>query len=104
MSIKIKSSAMRSLETHAGGPLSLGQLIRAIREGEEMTLADFSSKLKISVSHLCDIEKGRKTVSPERAVRFSRILGRSKEQFVRLALQEIVDQAGLKMCVSVDAA
>jgi plasmid maintenance system antidote protein VapI len=53
---------------------------------------------------LCDIEKGRKVVSPERAARFAKILGRSAEQFVRLSLQELVDEAGLKMKVNVDAA
>jgi plasmid maintenance system antidote protein VapI len=64
----------------------------------------FARKLDISPSHLCDIEKGRKVVSPERAARFAKILGRSAEQFVRLSLQELVDEAGLKMKVNVDAA
>ena len=54
-----------------------------------------------AATHLCDIEKGRKVVSPERAARFARVLGRSAEQFVRLSLQGLVDQAGLKMRVNV---
>jgi hypothetical protein len=49
--------------------------------------------------HLCDIEKGRKSVSPERASRFARELGYSEEQFVRLALQQLVEVAGLKFQV-----
>lgn len=68
------------------------------------SLAQFAKKLGLSASHLCDIEKGRKVVSPERAARFAKVLGRSREQFVRLSLQEQVDLAGLKMRVNVDAA
>jgi len=45
---------------------------------------------------LCDIEKGRKVVGPERAARFANVLGRSQHQFVRLALQELLDEAGLR--------
>jgi len=66
--------------------------------------AAFARKLGISPSHLCDIEKGRKVVSAQRAARFARILGRSPEQFVRLSLQELVDEAGLKMRVNIAAA
>jgi plasmid maintenance system antidote protein VapI len=69
-----------------------------------MSRIAFARKLGVSASHLCDIEKGRKVVSPERAARFARILGRSPEQFVRLSLQELVDEAGLKMKVNVGVA
>ncbi|MBI4842082.1 MAG: helix-turn-helix transcriptional regulator [candidate division NC10 bacterium] len=51
-----------------------------------MSQAVFANELGISPSHLCDIEKGRKVVSPERAVRFATILGRSQQQFVRSRL------------------
>jgi transcriptional regulator with XRE-family HTH domain len=95
---------MKFLEEAAGRPLSLGGLIESIRLGEEMSQAIFAKKLGVSPSHLCDIEKGRKVVSPERAARFAKILGRSPEQFVRLSLQELVDEAGLKMNVDVKAA
>ena len=39
----------------------------------------------------------------KRAARFAKILGRSPEQFLRLSLQELIDEAGLKMRVNVDA-
>jgi transcriptional regulator with XRE-family HTH domain len=78
--------------------------LESIRLSEEISQAGFAKKLRISASHLCDIEKGRKVVSPERAARFAKILGRSEPQFVRLALQELVDEAGLKMKVDVAAA
>ncbi len=104
MRTKRKSDTMKYLERVAGRPLNLGALIESIRLGEEMSQAAFARKLGISPSHLCDIEKGRKVVGPQRAARFARILERSPEQFVRLSLQELVDEAGLKMRVDVAAA
>ena len=104
MPIRKKSDTMRFLEQLTGRPLTLGGLLQSIRLGEEMSQAAFANQLQISPSHLCDIEKGRKVVSPERAVRFAAILGRSKQQFVRLALQGLVDETGLKMNVDVAAA
>ena len=104
MSTKRKSETMKYLERVAGRPLTLGGLIESIRLSEEVSQTAFARRLGISPSHLCDIEKGRKVVSPERAARFARILGRSPEQFVRLSLQELVDEAGLKMRVNIAAA
>jgi len=104
MTTRKKSETMKFLEEAAGRPLTLRGLLESIRVGEEMSQATFAKKLGVSPSHLCDIEKGRKVVSPERAARFAKILGRSREQFVRLSLQELVDEAGLKMKVNVDAA
>ena len=104
MRTKTKSDTISYLERIAGRPLTLGGLIESIRLGEEVSQTAFARKLGVSPSHLCDIEKGRKIVSPERAARFAKILGRSPEQFVRLSLQELVDEAGLKMLVNIDAA
>ena len=104
MSTKKKSETMKFLEDTAERPLTLGGLLESIRLGDEISQTAFAKKLGISPSHLCDIEKGRKLVSPERAARFAKILGRSREQFVRLSLQMLVDEAGLKLKVSLDAA
>ena len=104
MRTKTKSDTIKYLERIAGRPLTLGGLIESIRSGEEMSQAAFARKLGISPSHLCDIEKGRKVVGPERAARFAKILGRSPGQFVRLSFQELLDEAGLKMTVDIDAA
>ncbi len=95
------SSAMRFLESLSGGPLTLGDLLLSIRQGEEASQTDFARQLGISRSHLCDIEKGRKTVSLRRAAQFARVLGYSEAQFARLALQEMVEEAGLRLTVQV---
>jgi transcriptional regulator with XRE-family HTH domain len=99
-----KSSTRKFLEKLTGGPVTLSKLIEAIRLGEEVSQAEFAKRLKISRSHLNDIEKGHKAISPERAARFAHALGHSEERFVELALQSLVDEAGLKLKVAVDVA
>ncbi len=99
-----KSEAAKFIEKVAGKKLSLGAYLGAIRLGEEKTLSEFATKLKLSRSHLCDIEKGRKVVSVSRAAQFAKILGYAEAQFVRLALQDEVKRAGLHMIVKVDVA
>jgi antitoxin HigA-1 len=94
MNIK-KSSALKYLENISGGELTIGKLIEAIRLGEEISQTEFAKRLKISRSHLCDIEKERKGITPERAARFANILGYSEKLFVSLVLQDMVDKAGL---------
>ena len=98
------SDAMKFLERLTGGPLTLGKAVESIRLSEEESLSTFAKKLGISRAHLCDIEKGRKTVSPERAARFARLLGYGERQFVRLALQGQLEHAGLRFKVELDAA
>jgi transcriptional regulator with XRE-family HTH domain len=92
------------LERSTGGPVTLGKLLEAIRLSEEKSQPDFAKVLKISKSHLNDIEKGRKAVSPERAAKFAKILRYSEERFVALSLQGLIDQAGLKLLVECRAA
>ena len=104
MITKKKSDAMKFLEKAAGRPLTLGGLLESLRLSEEMSQIAFAKKLKISPSHLCDIEKGRKTVSVARAAHFAEALHRSEIQFVRLALQDEVQRSGLKLKISVKAA
>ena len=86
------------------GPLTLTNLLLAHRQGEELSQAEFARLLGISKSHLSDIECGRKAISPDRAARFARALELSEAQFVRLALQDIVDRAGLRFKVQTNAA
>jgi len=101
---RARSSAMRLLDDIIGEPLNLGGTMRSIRECEEVSQSEMAKRLGISRAHLCDIEMGRRTVSPARAAKFARELGYSETQFVRLAIQDQVTEAGLKMKVKVEAA
>jgi len=104
MSIKDGVTAREFLEKYLGGPLTFSDLLESTRLGEEMSQVAFAKKLKISRSHLNDIEKGRKVVSPGRAARFAKILGYSEVVWVKLALQAMLDKEKLKFKVSVEAA
>jgi transcriptional regulator with XRE-family HTH domain len=90
-----KSKAMRAIEAVTGGPLTFGEMIWSIREGEEMSLAQFAKPLGVSRQHLNDIEKGQRSVSVTRAAEWAEILGYPVAQFVRLALQAQLDAGGL---------
>lgn len=99
----MRIDAQKYLEREIG-KLTLGKLIWSIRISEELSQDVFARKLKISKSHLCDIEKGRKFLSPERAEAFAKILKYPPKQFVRLAIQDAIDNAGLKYQINVEAA
>jgi antitoxin HigA-1 len=101
---KTRREASKYLEILMGGPLTLGTALAGLREADEHSLAEFAKVLGISRSHLCDIEQGRRAVTPERAARFAQALRQSEAQFVRLALQDQVRGAGLKLTVEVKAA
>ena len=103
MSTRKKSDALQLLEKLTGGPMTLGKFLEAVRLGEDLTQPEFAKKLRVSKSHLNDIEKGRKAVSPDRAARFAKTLGYSPERFVKLALQDLVDRSGLRFEVQVKA-
>lgn len=83
------------------GPLTFGRLLSSIRKCDEVSQTDFARQLGISRQNLCDIEKDRASVSPGRAARWAKTLGYSEHQFVSLALQSLIDKAGLNLEVAV---
>jgi len=104
MRTSTKSKTTRFLERLAGGPLTLGRLVAAIRLGEQTSLTEFAETLGISRSHLCDIEKGRKPVSAAKAAEMARTLGYDEKQFIQLAMQDSLRRAGLHYGVKIEAA
>ena len=104
-----ESSAVRArdeqlFERLLGGPLTLGKALEGLRLGEDQSLAGFGRRIGLSAQKLCDLEKGRRHVSPERAAQIARKLGHPEAVFVRLALQDLVDAGGLRFKVQVEAA
>lgn len=91
-----QSAASKFLDDLIGEPLTLGNLICSIREGEEMSMIEFAKELSISRSHLNDIEKGRTAVSPQKAAEYAVMLGYSEKQFMRLALQDLLNRYDLE--------
>lgn len=100
MNTKKKSDTMQFLEK-ISGELTLAGLLSAIRQGEDMPQIEFAKLLGVSRQYLCDIEHGRRSVSPKKAVAFAKKLGQSPQQFVRLCLQDLVNRDGLKFKIDV---
>jgi len=100
----INKNLVDKLESISGERLTLGSLLKAIRLGEEMTQEKLSSLLDISKQYLCDIERGRRIVSPKLAATYADKLGYSKDQFIRLCLQDLLERDGFHMIVSIEAA
>ena len=55
----------------------------------------------ISRQYVCDLEHGRRGVSPGMAAKLAKKLKYSEEQFIRLSLQDELDRAGLPFEVDV---
>jgi transcriptional regulator with XRE-family HTH domain len=86
------------------GPMTIGLFLKAIRESDDISQVDFAKKLKISRANLCDLEKERKLVSPERAAKFARILKVPESALIRLALQDMLRAAHLNYQVQLKGA
>jgi transcriptional regulator with XRE-family HTH domain len=79
-------------------------MIESIRQTDEISQANLARRMRISRALLCDIEKGRRPVTVERAKRFAKVLGYSVNQFVAVAVEDQLRKAGLKVKVHLEAA
>lgn len=99
-----KSETRKFLEKLTGGPLTMARIMKSTRLSEEMTQVEFAKKLGVSKQNLCDIENGRRFVSPQLAAKFAKKLRDSESQFVRIALQDLLRRQGLKYEINLKAA
>ncbi len=83
------------------GPMTFGMFLRAMRESEEITLAEFAARLKLSRANLCDLEKGRKIPSPMRAATIAEAIGVPPKVLVQLAVQDSFREANLKFEIEI---
>jgi transcriptional regulator with XRE-family HTH domain len=82
------------------GPLTFGEALEGYRLGEELSQIDLARELKISAQSLCDLEKGRRIPTPQRAARIARLLGRSEKIWIKLALQDELRKGNLNFTVT----
>lgn len=98
------ADVLHFLEGLTGEKLSISNLILTIRECEGISQAVFAKKLRITRQRLCDIEHGRSRISPKLAAVFAKKLGYSESQFIRLALQDILDRDDLDYIIELQNA
>jgi transcriptional regulator with XRE-family HTH domain len=104
MITKSTQETLGYLENLMGEKLTLGSFILAIRQGEELSQVGFAKMLGVSRQVLCDIEHGRRIISPKKAAEYADLLGYSKKQFVRLCLQDMIDRDHLGLIVEIENA
>lgn len=72
------------------GPLTFGKLLEAYRLSDGTSQKEFAKRLSISQQSLCDMEKGRKIPSPERAAKIAKKLSEPADFWIKLALQDML--------------
>lgn len=95
MSTENKISAKKAIR-ELTGHVSFGEMLLSFRKAQELTQVEMAEELDISKQDLCNIEKGRKLVSVERAVSFAKALGMPAKTFAKYVLQDQLQKAGLK--------
>lgn len=95
MSTKNRVSAKKAIRKLTGH-ISFGEMLLSFRQAGELTQVQMAEKLNISKQDLCNIEKGRKLVSVERAVSFAKALKMPVKTFAKYVLQDQLQKAGLK--------
>lgn len=106
MSINKNMKSLHSLDSLEKrlGKMTVGGFLRSWRLSEELSQKAFAKKIKMSAANLCDIELGRKGVSPEKASQIAKILGYSPEVLIKLAIEELLSEAGLRYQVEIKPA
>jgi|SRR5450432_291706 len=97
---KRRSFGGKDLERRLG-KLTVGEMLHSWRVSEEMSLKNFGGLIGMSVPNLCDIEKGRKGVSPEKAEQIAKAIGVPPALLIRLSIEESLKAAGLKYQVEI---
>lgn len=100
---KRKAYGLKDLEKRLGRQ-TVGEFLHTWRVTEEMTLKEFGKLVGLSIANLCDIEKGRKGVSPEKAEQIAKALGVPPALLVRLSIEESLQAVGLNYKVEVKPA
>lgn len=98
------SSDTEWLRRKLSGPITFGMALESLRGLYEQSQVAFAKKLGVSRAYLCDIEKGRRLVSPGKAAQFAKALGHPPEYFVQLAVDDLFRSEGLKLKALVKAA
>lgn len=75
------------------GPFNFAMFVRAARTHTDLSQADMARALGIARGTLCDIEKGRQSVSIALAVKIARKAGLSEEQAIMACLDDQLKRA-----------
>lgn len=80
---------------------SLGQLVRSLRECDEIPQVDLATRLGVSRQFLSDVEHDRKVVGVDFAKKLSKAMGYPIETFLQPLIDGQLKRAGIKAKVEV---
>ena len=83
------------------GLLTFGRALWSHRKCEEISQKNFAKMLAILPLSLCDLEKGRKLPSVNRAAKIAWVLNEPEKIWIRLVLQDMLREADLRYDVFV---
>ena len=96
---KIKYGS-KKLEKEFGQP-TFARVIKSYRECEDLSQTELAIMIGITCGSLCDLEKGRKIPTPERAYSIASTLGECVEVWVQSAIQDRLEKYDIDLKVSV---
>jgi transcriptional regulator with XRE-family HTH domain len=102
--VKIYRVELESFFEKQMGPMTFGTFLTSVRTMLGLSQAELARRLKTSRSMVCDIEKGRVTVSPALAIKIAKLGGFPEKFAVKYCLQDQLHRAKIKMKVEVEAA
>ncbi len=100
----MSTNAVLALQKITGKKLSVGNFLWSIRMCDQKPQSELAKELGISVQYLSDLEKGRRLLSPKKAKAFAEILGYLPEQFIELAVRDMLARDGIHMTVQLKSA
>jgi transcriptional regulator with XRE-family HTH domain len=86
------------------GKLTVGDFLHTWRTSEKLSLKEFGKIIGMSAGNLCDIKKGRKGVSPEKAEQIAKATDVPPALLVCLSIEESLKAAGLNYIVEIKPA
>src|SRR5471030_1235069 len=81
---------------------SFGELVRDIRECDEVTQTELAKRMRVSRQFINAVEKDKANVSLEMAIRIARSLGYQYEAFVEVFLNDLLRKSGIKKVVHLE--
>ena len=90
-----KSKAMKFLEQISGEEISFAMTLRAYRTRESLTQEELADKLGTKKDYISNLENKRDFVTVDQAMKFAKRLKEPFNVWVTVALQDMVDRAGV---------
>ena len=99
----MKTTAEKQLDKIRGESFSFAMMLKTYRSREEVTQEELAKKLKVSKAYISNIENKRENITVEQAKKFATILKEPVNLWVTMAMQDMLDRAGIKAKIKLAA-